>query len=245
MAGMVTATGEGVTTFEVGDKVYGYPNLMRSGCFAETILMLEHELAHAPKSISIAEAAAFPVASITAHDGLFTHGKLAAGERVLILGGSGGVGSAAIQLARAAGAEVWATASARNQSWLRELGATPIDYAEHKPADVVRDVDLVFDCVGVESGVEALPSLKRGGRFVTSVFSMAAAEVFEQYGVSAAMYGIQPSGERLSEISRRIDAGEMRMSIDKEYSLDQVADALAASQAGRTRGKLLVRISSD
>ncbi|MBY0369197.1 NADP-dependent oxidoreductase [bacterium] len=245
MSGSVMAIGEGVSEFQVGDIVYGYPNLMRSGCFAERILMLESELALAPKSVSEAEAAAFPVASITALDGLFTHGKLQAGERVLILGGSGGVGSAAIQLARAEGAEVWATASARNQDWLRELGATPIDYALHKPAEIVRDVDLVFDCVSVQSGIEALPSLKRGGRFVTSVFGLPPAELFEQFGVRSAMYGIQPSVSRLREIASRIDAGQLRMSIEKEYELSDVKQALAASEAGRTRGKLLVRLSSN
>ncbi|MBM3761859.1 MAG: NADP-dependent oxidoreductase [Acidobacteria bacterium] len=244
MAGTVEAVGPGVTGFAIGDKVYGYPNLMRSGCFAESIVMPESELALAPTSIATFEAAAYPVAAITAYDGLFTHGGLKAGDRVLILGGAGGVGSAAIQLARAQGAEVWATASTRNQSRLAELGAVAIDYTAQKTADVIRDVDLILDCVGPESGSEALPSLKHGGRYVTSVFCLPPAEVFQQRQITAAMYGIQPSGERLREISKSIDAGQLRMSIDREFSLDQVAEALAASQTGRTRGKLLVRVSA-
>lgn len=245
LAGTVESVGEAVTRFSVGDRVFGYPSLMRCGAFAELATILESELAHAPASVDLEMSAALPVACITAFDGLFTHGALAAGERVLILGGSGGVGSLAIQMAVGVGAEVFATASARNQDWLKGLGATPINYGSQTTADVVRDVDLILDCVGVESGLAALPSLKAGGRYVTTVYALPPEDALAQYGAKASMYGIQPSGERLREIAAMVDQGKLRMAIDTVYTLDQVPEALAASQAGRTRGKLLIRTSSN
>jgi NADPH:quinone reductase-like Zn-dependent oxidoreductase len=245
LAGIVESTGEGVTRFSAGDKVFGYPSLMRCGAFAEAVTILESELAHAPASIDLPMAAALPVACITAYDGLFTHGAIEAGQRVLILGGSGGVGSIAIQMAVGAGAEVYATASARNQQWLSSLGAFAIDYGSQSTADVVRDVDLILDCVGVESGIAALPSLKEGGRYVTTVYALPPAEVLAQFGAKAAMYGIQPSGDRLREIAALVDEGKIKMAIDTVFTLDQVPEALAASQAGRTRGKLLIHTSSN
>ncbi len=233
LAGTVESVGEGVARFAVGDRVFGYPSLMRCGAFAEAATILESELAHAPESMELEMSAALPVACITAYDGLFTHGSLEAGQRVLILGGSGGVGSLAIQMAAGAGAEVYATASIRNQEWVKDLGATAIDYGSQSTADVVRDVDLILDCVGVDSGVGALPSLKAGGRYVTTVYALPSAEILTQYGAIAAMYGIQPSGGRLREIAAMVDRGQLKMTIDRVFNLDQVAEALAACLACR------------
>jgi len=245
VSGTIVSLGAGVSSFTVGDAVFGYPNLMRCGAFAEAIVMQASELANAPQSIELAHAAALPVAVITAYDGLFTHGGLQAAQRVLILGGAGGVGSAAIQLAKWRGAEVFATASARNQNALRSLGANPIDYGSQATADLVRDVDLIFDCVGVESGIAALPSLKRGGTYVTTVYALPEPTMLAQYDARPVMFGIQPSGGRLAEIAAIVDQGGLKMAIDQVFSLDQTAEALAASQAGRTRGKILIRPESN
>lgn len=245
LSGTVLSVGDGVTQFAPGDKVFGYPSLMRCGAFAEASCMLESELAHAPTSVSLEEAAALPVAAITAHDGLFKYGSLESGQRVLILGGSGGIGSAAIQMARGKGAEVFSTASTRNQDWLQAMGATAIDYTTQSTFDVVRDVDLILDCVGVESGIAALPSIKAGGRYVTTVYSLPHAEILARYRATPKMFGIQPSGERLREIAELVDAGILNMAIETIFELRQTADALAASQQGRTRGKLLIRMSSN
>jgi NADPH:quinone reductase-like Zn-dependent oxidoreductase len=241
VAGQIASLGSSASRFQVGDSVYGYPSLSRSGAFAEYMLILESELALAPRSIPLAEAAALPVAAITAFDGLFTHGKLEAGETVLILGGSGGVGSAAIQLARQKGATVYATASARNLQWIQQLGAQAIDYGTQATADVVRDADLLLDCVGVDSGIPALPSLKQGGRYVTTVFSLPAPELLAQREAKGLQYGIQPSGQRLSEIASIVDSGFLKIPVERAFPLEQTAQALAASQTGRTRGKLLIQ----
>jgi NADPH:quinone reductase-like Zn-dependent oxidoreductase len=241
IAGVVEGVGDGVTRFRDGDLVFGYPDLMRAGAFAERIVMREDEIALAPASIPLADAAALPVAVITAYDGLFTHGRLEAPQRVLVLGGSGGVGSAAVQLAVSRGAEVYATASARNQEWLSEMGATPIDYGSQETMDVARDVDLIFDTVGVESATQALPSLKFGGTFVSSVYALPSQEALESRHARASVYGISPSAKRLSEVAEIVDRGGVKMNIDQVFPLDRVSAALDASKAGRTRGKLLIR----
>ena len=173
---------------------------------------------------------------MTAYDGLFTYGKLTAGRRVLILGGAGGVGSAAVQLAKWKGAEVFATASSRNQQRLRELGAIPIDNASQATADHAREADLIPDCVGPVTGLAALPSIK-GDTYVTTAYALPDAVRLAQYGAIAFLSGIQPSGERLADI---VDQGALRLTVEKVFSLEDAAAALSTSQAGRTCGKLLI-----
>lgn len=240
LSGVVVEVGQGVTEWSTGDAIYGYPHLLRCGAFAEYALMLEGELAPAPAGFSLAEAAALPVASITAWDGLFTHGALRAGERVLVLGGAGGVGSAAIQLARAVGAEVWATTSRRNFEFVAALGATPIDY-QTQTAVAVPPIDLLLDCVGIKAGMAALGGLRPGGRYVTSVYELPPAEVLRERKLKTAVFGIQPSGQRLRGINSFVEQGALRLNIEREFSLTETRAALEASQTGRTRGKLLIR----
>jgi NADPH:quinone reductase-like Zn-dependent oxidoreductase len=241
LAGVVEAVGEGVEEFHVGQAVFGCPSLMRGGGFAEYAVLLPSEIVEAPGGLSLREAAALPVAAITAYDGLFVHGGLEAGEKLLVLGGAGGVGSAAIQMARAKGAEVWATASGRNQEYLAALGAKPINYEKEKPSEVLRDADMIFDCVGGEAAEEALPSLRRGGRLVTPVWPPPAEEVLARLEVRGLPYGIQPNRERLEAIREFAEAGQMRLAIEKEYGLAEIVTALEASKSRRTRGKILVR----
>jgi NADPH:quinone reductase-like Zn-dependent oxidoreductase len=240
VSGTIEAVGAGVAHLSPGEKVFGYPNLSHSGAFADALVMAAHELAPAPTNIPLKEAAAIPVAAITAAEGLFVHGQLQAGQRVLILGGAGGIGSAAIQLARFRGAQVYATASTRNQNFLRQLGATPIDYSHQATVDVAAGVDLILDTVGAETGAPALASLRPGGRYVTCVYQLPPAELLEANQISAAMYGIQPSGERLAEIATIVESGGLRMPIEREFPLTETVAALNASQSGRTRGKLLI-----
>lgn len=241
LSGVVVEVGEGVKKWKAGDAVYGYPDLMRSGAYAEYALMLEGELAPTPAGVSLAEAAGMPVASITAWEGLFTHGRLKAGERVLILGGAGGVGSAAVQLARAVGADVFATSSARNLEFIAELGATPIDYGHGSTADFVRDVDLLLDCVGLQAGMAAIDSLKRGARYVTSVYQLPPETELRERTIQGAVYGIQPTGERLRQLNEYVERGQLKLPVEREYPLEHTRAALEANQTGRTRGKLLIR----
>lgn len=245
LEGTVASVGEGVTGFAPGDRVYGFPNLLRAGTYAEYTLMNASEIAHVPETLPKGEAATLPVAVMTAQDGLMLHGQLLAGERVLILGGAGGVGSAAVQLATALGAEVFATTSARNEDWVRSLGAETIDYVTQRPAEVLDSVDLVFDTVGGDSALDALGTLKLGGRFVSSNFMMPPKDALESLQARAAVYGIAPSGERLLEINKLVDAGNLRMRIDSVFPMHAASDALESSRSGRTRGKLLLEITPN
>ncbi len=243
VSGEIIALGGGVDDFAIGDKVYGYPSLMRGGAYGEYAILQAGEFALAPGAIPLNEAAAYPVAAITAHEGLFQHGRLRAGERLLVLGGAGGVGSAAVQMGLLHGAEVFATSSARNLDMVAALGAKALDYGQPL-RDLVADVDLVFDSVGGEAGRQALPLLKRGGRFVTPVYPLPDASLTESLGVEATTYGILPNRERLETIRPWIESGKLRMNIDTVFPLSEVVQALERNALGRTRGKILVAMST-
>jgi NADPH:quinone reductase-like Zn-dependent oxidoreductase len=241
LAGEIVEVGSAVSRYRAGEVVYGYSHLLHGGAFAEFAVLGEHEVALKPSIVSAEEAAGFPVATITAWEGLFTHGHLQAGQKVLILGGSGGVGTAAIQLARWKGAQVYATASTRNQDYLRGFGAEAIDYSTQSPAELLSGVDLIFDTIGGPTGLAALPALKAGGAYVTSVPPLASMEPFTAANVRAATYGIQPSGDLLRQISAVAETGVLHLPVERAFSLEQFNEALESSKAGRTRGKLILR----
>src|SRR4030095_2549148 len=149
IAGVVEKVGSKITKFKVGDPVFAYVSLDNSGGYAQYALVTEREAAPKPKSLTYVEAAAVPIVALTAWEALVDTAKLSAGQTVLIHGGSGGVGSFAIQIAKARGAKVIATASTANQDFLKQLGAdVPIDYTKQKFEDVAKDVDVVLDSIG-------------------------------------------------------------------------------------------------
>src|SRR6185369_5478556 len=144
--------GSRITKFKVGDPVFAYVSLDNSGGYAQYALVREREAAPKPKALTYVEAAAVPIVAITAWQALVDTAKLSAGQTVLIHGGSGGVGSFAIQIAKARGAKVIATASTANQDFLKKLGAdVAIDYTKQKFEDVVKDVDVVLNCVRADA----------------------------------------------------------------------------------------------
>ncbi|PYJ17761.1 MAG: NADPH:quinone reductase, partial [Verrucomicrobia bacterium] len=152
VAGVVEKIGSKVTKFKAGDPVYAYVSLDNSGGYAQYALVKEGEAALKPKSLTYVEAAAVPIVALTAWQALIDSAKLSAGQTVLIHGGSGGVGSFAIQIAKARGAKVIATASTANQDLLKELGAdVAIDYTKQKFEDVAKDIDVVLDSVGKDT----------------------------------------------------------------------------------------------
>jgi NADPH:quinone reductase-like Zn-dependent oxidoreductase len=240
ISGTVEQLGEGVTHFRTGDAIYGYPSLLRGGGYAEYIIMLENEMAIAPRGIPLREAAAYPVASCTAYEGLFVYGKLARGMRLLVLGGAGGVGSAAVQLAKRAGAEVFATGSAAKKDYLEGLGAIAIDYGAGPVGQFIRDVDFIFDTIGGVTALGAIPTLKRGGQYISPVFPLPPSEALDAVGATGLGYGILPNRERLEQVRPIIEAGDLRISVEREFPLSEVLAALEQSKMGRTKGKLLV-----
>ena len=252
-AGVVAEVGSAVTGFQKGDAVYGEPNFPGDGSYAEYCAAKASQFAHKPKSLSFTEAAGVPLAGLTAWTALLEHGKVQAGQRVLIQGASGGVGGFAVQFAKAKGAYVIGTASAGNLDYLKQLGADEaIDYRGQPLADVVRDVDVVLEASPLRDNAERLKAvavLKEGGIFVSVnvdfPFDEAVRAALAQKQATGELSNNQPRQEWLQEIAQLIDAGQVKVLISKVFSLAQVADAHRESQTWHVRGKLVLAIRPD
>ena len=244
LSGVVEEIGTGVSRFKKGNAVYSEPDASRDGAYADYIVVRESEVALKPKSLHHVHAAAVPLATLTAWQALFDAGQLKPGQRVLIHGGSGGVGHVAVQLAKWKGAHVLATASTKNQELLRELGVDePIDYTKQKFEDVARDVDLVLDLIGGETQERSWSVLKKGG-LLLSLVQPPSVEKAKALGVRAAFVAGHPSGAQLAEIAKLIDSGELKLTIDRILPLSEVRRAHELSQSGHTRGKIVLRVSN-
>ena len=244
VSGTVEEVGPGVSRFKIGDEVYSVPDASRDGAYAEYIVVRESELALKPKSLHHIRAAAVPLAAVTAWQALFDAGQLKRGQRVLIHGGSGGVGHVAVQLAKWKGAHVLATASTKNQELLRELGVDePIDYTKQNFEDVARDVDLVLDLISGETQERSWSVLKKGG-VLLSLVQPPSVEKAKALGVRAAFVAGHPSGAQLAEIAKIIDAGQLAPVIDRILPLSEVRRAHELSKSGHTHGKIVLRISN-
>jgi NADPH:quinone reductase-like Zn-dependent oxidoreductase len=244
LSGVVEEIGTGVSRFKKGDEVYSVPDASRDGAYAEYIVVRESELALKPKSLHHVRAAAVPLAAVTAWQALFDTGQLKRGQRVLIHGGSGGVGHVAVQLAKWKGAYVLATASTKNQELLRELGVDePIDYTEQNFEDVARDVDLVLDLIGGETQERSWSILKKGGVLI-SLVQPPSVEKTKALGVRAAFVAGHPSGAQLADIAKIIDAGQLAPVINRILPLSEVRRAHELNKSGHTHGKIVLRISN-
>jgi NADPH:quinone reductase-like Zn-dependent oxidoreductase len=247
LSGVVEEIGPGPAAagrFKKGDEVYSVPDASRDGAYAEYIVVRESELALKPKSLHHVRAAAVPLAAVTAWQALFDAGQLKRGQRVLIHGGSGGVGHVAVQLAKWKGAHVLATASTKNQELLRELGVDePIDYTKQNFEDVARDVDLVLDLIGGETQERSWSVLKKGG-VLLSLVQPPSVEKAKALGVRAAFVAGHPSGAQLAEIAKIIDSGQLAPVIDRILPLSEVRRAHELSKSGHTHGKIVLRISN-
>ena len=244
LSGVVEEFGPGVSRFKIGDEVYSVPDVSRDGAYAEYVVVRESELALKPKSLHHVHAAAAPLAALTAWQALFDAGQLVSGQRILIHGGSGGVGHVAVQLAKWKGAHVFGTASTKNQELLRELGVDePIDYTKQKFEDVARNVDLVLDLIGGETQERSWSVLKKGG-VLLSLVQPPSVEKAKALGVRAAFVAGHPSGAQLAEIAKLIDSGELKLTIDRILPLSEVRRAHELSKSGHTHGKIVLRISN-
>src|SRR2546430_9698080 len=189
VSGTVEEVGPGPAAegrFKKGDEVYSLPDPTRDGAYADYIVVRESELALKPKSLHHIRAAAVPLAALTAWQSLFDIAQLQPGQRVLIHGGSGGVGHFAVQLAKWKGAYVIATASTKNQELLRELGADEtIDYTRQRFEDVARNIDIVLDPIGGDTQERSWQVLKKGG-ILLSVVEPPSADKAKALGIQAA-----------------------------------------------------------
>src|SRR2546430_7639347 len=211
IAGVVEKTGAKITKFKVGDPVYAYVSLKNGGGYAEYTVATQDEAAPKPKSLTYVEAAAVPVVALTAWQALIDTAKLSAGQTVLIHGGSGGVGTFAIQIAKARGAKVIATASTRNQDFLKELGAdVAIDYTKQKFEDIVKDVDVVLDSLGGDTLARSYGVVKKGGFIATLVADVNQTEL-DKRGICGESISGKPNSGELGGIGKLIDAKKSRL----------------------------------
>src|SRR5438093_383610 len=229
IAGVVEKVGAKITTLKAGDAVYGYPTF--GGGWAEFVTVKEWEVAAKPESLSFAEAAAVPMCALTAWQALVDTAQLQAGQTILIHGGSGGVGSFAVQIAKARGAKVIATASTANQDLLKQLGAdVPIDYTKTKFEDVAKDVDAVLDPVGRETLAGSYGVVKKGGIVISLVARPDPVEI-EKRQIRGATVWVQPKVKDLAEIAHLIDTRKIKPVVTQVLPL---SEAIAAEQQAAT-----------
>ena len=245
VAGVVEKAGTKVTKLKAGDAVYAYIDIPRGGGYAEYTTATENEAALKPKSISFTEAAAVPVVALTAWQALFDSAKLSAGQTVLIHGGSGGVGTFAIQMAKARGAKVIATASTANQDLLKQLGAdVAIDYTKQKFEEVAKDVDVVLDSVGRDTLKRSYGIVKKGGFIATLVARLDQAEL-NKHGIRGASISVEPNSAELTEIGKMIDEKKIRVIVSQTFPLVEAVKAHQQVETGHTRGKIVLKIAEE
>jgi len=248
IAGEIVRVGTSVTRFQSGEAVYGMlsPLSSRGGC-AEFAAVPEGNVARKPKNLSFVEAAAVPLAGLTALKALRDLGRIARGQAVLINGASGGVGSFAVQIARLYGAEVTAVTSRKNLEFVRTLGAHhAIDYATEDFTAAPSRYDIIVDAVGNRSFGRCRAALRPGGIYLSTlpalstVLGMVAGPLLG--GKRARLVNLWPNGKELEQLTAWIEAGQLRPQIDRVLPLAKTAEAHALSEAGHARGKIVIDV---
>ncbi|MDT9691347.1 NADP-dependent oxidoreductase [Streptomyces sp. P9(2023)] len=242
VSGVVEAVGLGVTLYAPGDEVFGMPQFpQQAGGYAEYVAAPARHFARKPAGLTHVEAAALPLAGLTAWQALVETAALRPGQRVLVHAAAGGVGHLAVQIAKARGAYVIGTASAAKHDFLRSLGVDePIDYTTSDFAQVVRDVDIVLDCFGGDYGTRSLPVLRDGGSLVT-LPSPDFAPAPER-GIRTGFTLVEPDYAGLLGLAELVETGQLRPEVDTVLPLAEAAKAHELGESGRTRGKLVLTV---
>lgn len=241
-SGVVTDPGE--TDFQKGEAVFGMIRFPQpAGCYAEYIAAPAEQIARLPDAVDLITAGGLPTASLTAWQALFDKGGLEAGQQVLVLGAAGGVGHLAVQLAKWAGAHVSGTASLHNHEFLATLGCEhAIDYRHQSLNEYTNSMDLIIDCVGGETGIEALPCLKSKGVLVTlpsvTKDQVIAAGAAQRRRVEAIR--CEPSAAQLEKIGELVADDQLKLHIGETFPLEKAAEAFQLSMSGHVCGKLIL-----
>ena len=245
IAGRVEAVGRSITQFQVGDAVFGDLSALGRGGFAEYVAAPEHVLVRKPANLSFAEAAAVPMTAVTALQGLRDKGQIQPGQKVLINGASGGVGTFAVQIAKAFGGEVTAVVSTRKMDMVHLIGADHvIDYTQEDFTQTGWQYDLIIDTVGNRSVAEYKRALKSQGHFVTTAFLPAL--MFQgrwpskSEGQKMVNMMANPNREDLAYIAELMEAGKVKPVIDRCYPLSEVPEALRYLGQGHAKGKVII-----
>ncbi|MEU2021268.1 NADP-dependent oxidoreductase [Streptomyces sp. NPDC016469] len=268
LAGVVVQVGSAVTRFAVGDEVYARPDKDRIGTFAELIAVHQNDLALKPATLTMAETASLPLVALTSWQALVERAQVQPGQKVLIHAGSGGVGTIAIQLARHLGAHVATTASAANAELVKELGAdVVIDYRTQDFEEALDGYDVVLDTLGGETLEKSLRVLKPGGkaisiagppdaafarelganpvlRQVMNALSFKARRHAKRQGAIYSFLFMKADGDQLRELTRLIDAGEIRPVVDRVFPFEQTREAMEYAEKGRAKaGKVVIAMT--
>jgi NADPH:quinone reductase-like Zn-dependent oxidoreductase len=245
VAGVVEKVGAKITKFKAGDLVYAYLSFDEQGGYAEFCVAKENEVAIKPKAISYEQAAAVPLAATTAWQALIDTAKLSAGQTVLIHGGSGGVGHFAIQIAKARGAKVIATASTQNQDLLKELGVDQaIDYTKTKFEDVVKDVDVVLEATRSDAMAHSYGVVKKGG-FIVSITGAPDKAELDKHGIHGSSMMAHPDANVLEELAKLIDAKKIKPIVSQVFPLAEASKAHQQIETRHTRGKVVLKVADE
>ena len=245
-SGVIKQVGEGVSSseFKQGDKVYGQAGVTNegSGAFAEMALAKTDSISNKPKRLSHIEAAALPLVGVSAWRALTENIGLSKGQRILIHGGAGGIGSIAIQLAKYLGAEIATTVSANDKQFVQELGAdVVIDYKSQNFEDLLHDYDSVFDTVGGQTYKRSFKVLKKGG-IIVSMLEQPNSELMDRHDVKAIFQFTQADRERLTKLAQWVDQNNIKVNVDRTFLLAEAADALDYQKDVHPRGKVVLAI---
>lgn len=242
ISGTIDSVGSGVTRWKTGEAVIANAE---GGGFAEYVVVTERDIARKPARLSHEQAAGIPVASLTAWRTLIEAADVQKDQRVLIHGGAGGVGSVAVQLAHWRGAHVIATASERNHEYLKSIGADEvIDYRSTRFEDAAKHIDVVLDTVGGETLARSSAVLRRGGMLL-SIVGIPSAQACSERRILCPEWEAQNpqyAGEQLAKVGQLFDAGNIKMTVEAMFPLEDANEALELSEAGRARGKIIVKV---
>lgn len=242
-SGVVAELGSEVSNVKVGDAVYGQANALSSnGSYAEFTPVQPESLGPKPGSVDFTTAAALPLVGVSAIQALTEHANLQSGQKILIHGGAGGIGSTAIQLGKHLGAYVATTATAKDAKFVQELGAgETIDYESQDFTQIIKNYDVVYDTIGGETFTKSHRVLKPGG-VIVSMVAQEDKSLSEQYKVKVISQFTRVTTERLSKLTELVNSGVIKIQIDKVFPLEEAAEALEYLKFGQHRGKVVLKI---
>ena len=243
-AGIVTAMGGAVRGFELGDEVYFYAEFARGGTYAEYVAVEASQVAKKPRTVSFSTAAALPTPGQAAWTALIDTAKIERGQRILIHGGAGALGTIAVQLAKEQGAHVIATASNDGVALVKSLGADEvIDYRTQDFEHLAHDIDIVIDTLGGATQAASWSTLRKGGILVATAMPPSA-ERAAAAGVRAAFVFTPPRGAVLAQLAQRVDDGRIRVVVGQELALADAAQAHHLGESGQSRGKMILQVAA-
>jgi NADPH:quinone reductase-like Zn-dependent oxidoreductase len=244
LSGEIHSISPGVEGLKIGDEVFGVTNERFTGACSEYAVAKATMIAHKPKTLNHTHAASVPVAALTAWQMVFELARLSSGQSVLIHGGAGNVGGYLVQLAKRAGAMVITTASAKDASYVRSLGAYGvIDYRARRFEGQVKEIDAVLDTVGGETLDRSYGVLKRGGILVSSA-AQPSQEKAQQYGVRALFFLVEVTTQQLKKIAELIDTGELKTEVGEVLWLDEARQGHRMLEgAPHRRGKIVIKVA--